>query len=245
MKSWMVAAVLVMLSACGCAAPASGPAVSFLVSSSGATVSARPGATVAVPGWSPEVTVHFARPVVPAEIQVSVTGDRWQVQREPDRSDSHSFGFRLRCDLAGCPPVVVTVTAPDLAPSALTLSAATPPLTEQDRADLSALARQIWAMAGRADEAGLLAMLAPESQLTMPGGEFMAEGEAPGLVGVLGWAVERSRAAIRSVTVQERRPYAYMDAVILHTARGDFAIYVTIPDRKLVKIFGAAIFDAP
>jgi hypothetical protein len=114
-------------------------------------------------------------------------------------------------------------------------------MSEQEQAELEALALQFWAMAVQGDLAGLQAQVAPEKDLAAPGGEFIGEGYGTGLKAVVQWAGER-KGATPTVSVQGRKSYSIYDLMVVDTGNGHFAVYVTITSRKLVKIFAVQDF---
>ncbi|HWI62850.1 MAG TPA: hypothetical protein VNT75_13475, partial [Symbiobacteriaceae bacterium] len=209
--------------------------VSWEVTTAYQRLPAQPGETVSIDGWSAVVTARFSAPVPAAELRPRVEGGTWHVSDIPVQVGENAVAFRLRADLAGNAPANFRLDGPVQAN--LTLKPRTPPVTPDEEEALTALGLRIWGMAAAGDEPALRALIAPEPHLSAPGGEFQADGFGAGLPAVLGWAKARAGVTPR-VTVEPRMGYSSLDLVVLDTGRGKLALYVTIPGRRVAKMFG-------
>lgn len=210
--------------------------VSWEISTALQTLSATSGGQVSIDGWSALVTARFSAPVDAEQIAVKVDSQLWHTGAQPVQTDPARVTVRLWSELAGNNPVTLTLAGP--AEAVLTILPRTPPLLPGEAEELEELGRRIWAMAVTDDEAGLQALMAPPAHLTVPGGEFSAGGSA-GLTAVLKWAKSKAGAPPQ-VRVEHRLSYSSMDVIMIDTGRGRLAAYVTIPGRRLVKLFGIA-----
>ncbi|HYF94178.1 MAG TPA: hypothetical protein VD969_18325 [Symbiobacteriaceae bacterium] len=199
------------------------------------TLLAEPGAKVVIDGWSTLVTVRFSRPVDAGAVSLQIEGDLWHADPRPIQTEPHRVTFRLWSELAGNYPLTLTLTGPTVA--TLRIEPRTPPVNPDEEAALLDLGRQIWETAVTGDAGGLEALIAPAAHLSAPGGEFYADGAGSGLQAVLAWARTRS-GSVPVIEVSRRLSYSSMDLISMQTSRGRLDAYVTIPGRRIVKLFG-------
>ena len=233
----------VLLAGAGCSAGApggevgSGPGqVTWEVATGSAALAAAPGEKVGIEGWEALVTAHFSAPVKAERVRLTVEGGFWQAGSQPVQTDGARVTFRLWSELAGNDPVVLRLEAPVAA--TLTLQPRTPALTADEEEALAELGRRIWALAAAGDAASLRGLMAPAAHLTAPGGEFQAEGVGTGLEAVAAWAAKRAQGPEPRISIEPRRSYASMDLISIDTGRERLAAYVTIPGRRIAKMFG-------
>lgn len=198
-------------------------------------LTAASGETVSLEGWTAQVTARFSAPVEAMQVEPRVAGGTWQVDGAPVQQGNDGVLIRLRADLAGNTPATLTIAGP--APATLTLKPRTPAITAGEAESLTALGREIWGLAAAGDEQGLRAQIAPEGHLSAPGGEFHAQGGGAGLPAILAWAQSR-QTPTPVVTVEPRKSYSSLDLILIDTGKGRLAVYVTIPSRRIAKLYG-------
>lgn len=210
--------------------------------------SLEPGRPLQITAPDTLVQLEFSAPVAPESLRAEGSHPALKVTPDPGgtaggatvalrvtatRSTAGEIRITALTDPAGRPldglPLVIPVLAPN-----------TPPLTAAEQTELQQLGLKLWAMAAAGDLAGLKAQIAPEEELSSPGGEFLAEEGGritPGMEAVVQWAVAR-KSATPKVQVQGRKGYAMYDVIIVDTGSGHFVAFVTITERKIAKLFG-------
>lgn len=227
------------------AAPLPRPVLTGVEWSSGPSAgTAEPGRPITLAGGSARLSLLFAGPIDPSSAVVE--NETRALRVDPDLASSTATRLVLNATASVIGSGTIRVTGlndagghpvPGL-PLSIPVTFATPPLTEAERAELARVGLDLWRLAAVGDTAALQGRIAPEEQLSSPGGEFLAPDLGPGLPNVIQWAGQRASASAPQVAVQSRKSYAVYDVIIVDTGSGHFVAFVTIPERKIAKLFG-------
>lgn len=208
--------------------------------------SLEPGRPVNLKAPDTAVRLVFSAPVAPESLQVEGSHPALTVTPDPGRSAPTMVALRVSAAISMAGELRITALTdpagrpvPDLPLLIPVMAPTTPPMTDAYRAELVQEGLRLWALASAGNVEGLKALIAPEEQLSSPGGEFLADDAGVGLEAVVKWAQAR-QTATPTVVVQGRRGHAMYDVIIVDTGSdsGHFVAFVTIPERKVAKLFG-------